>query len=137
MIERNYVCAFDNIEAEIDEHMPEIQDPVALGVFNRIKQIIVQTFHKTHVDEFVGREDMSRSFEQMYTRRYRPHDDDNGADTSHADGASTSQPHTQPDIRIIETRQQERRGAGKSEGKGKERERKERGKFGLYVILFC
>ncbi|XP_020266810.1 uncharacterized protein LOC109842328 [Asparagus officinalis] len=88
MNERDYVRVLDSIDADIDAHVTEIQDQVALGLISRIKKSIAQVFHKTHVDEFAGREDRSRSFGQAYARRRQPRDDD--ADTSHADGADTS-----------------------------------------------
>ncbi|XP_020272579.1 serine/threonine-protein phosphatase 7 long form homolog [Asparagus officinalis] len=88
MNERDYVRVLDSIDADIDAHVTEIQDQVALGLLSRIKKSIAQVFHKTHVDEFAGREDRSRSFGRAYARRRRPRDDDAG--TSHADGAGTS-----------------------------------------------
>ncbi|XP_020276318.1 uncharacterized protein LOC109850672 isoform X2 [Asparagus officinalis] len=126
-------------------------DQVALGLLGRIKKTIAQVFHKTHVDEFAGREDRSRSFGQAYTRRRRPRDDDGGtshadgagtshadgagtshadeAGTSHADGAGTSQPHTQPDTQIVEAHQ--RGGRGRARGRGK------RGRGRRGAILGC
>ncbi|XP_020271966.1 serine/threonine-protein phosphatase 7 long form homolog [Asparagus officinalis] len=151
MNERDYVRALDSIQADIDATVPEIQDQVALGLLGRIKKTIAQVFHKTHVDEFAGREDRSRSFGQAYTRRRRPRDDDGGtshadgagtshadgagtshadeAGTSHADGAGTSQPHTQPDTQIVEAHQ--RGGRGRARGRGK------RGRGRRGAILGC
>ncbi|XP_020249169.1 protein MAIN-LIKE 1-like [Asparagus officinalis] len=127
MNERDYVRVLDSIDADIDAHVTEIQDQVALGLLSRIKKSIAQVFHKTHVDEFAGREDRSRSFGRAYARRRRPRDDDagtshadgagtshaddagtshaDGAGTSYADGADTSQLHTQPNTQIVEAHQ--------------------------------
>ncbi|XP_020247944.1 serine/threonine-protein phosphatase 7 long form homolog [Asparagus officinalis] len=55
MNERDYVRVLDSIDADIDAHVTEIQDQVALGLLSRIKKSIAQVFHKTHVDEFAGR----------------------------------------------------------------------------------
>ncbi|XP_020249597.1 uncharacterized protein LOC109827041 [Asparagus officinalis] len=82
MNERDYVRVLDSIGADIDAHVTEIQDQVVLGLLSRIKKSIAQVFHRTHVDEFAGREDRSRSFGRAYARRRRPRDDDAG--TSHA-----------------------------------------------------
>ncbi|XP_020276764.1 uncharacterized protein LOC109851059 [Asparagus officinalis] len=129
MNERDYVRVLDSIDADIDAHVTEIQDQVALGLLSRIKKSIAQVFHKTHVDEFAGREDRSRSFGRAYARRRRPRDDDAG--TSHADGAGTSQLHTQPDTQIVEAHQQEPRGRGRARGRGK------RGRGRRGAILGC